>query len=60
MAKRTADLIWVPENRGERELPPSKRTARPPALPLNKASVKELAETVWYGWPYTVHFRDFR
>jgi len=45
MAKRTADLIWVPENRGERELPPRKRTARPPALPLYKASVKELTET---------------
>jgi hypothetical protein len=45
MAKRTADLIWVPENHGERELPPRKRTARPPAPTLYKASVKELAET---------------
>ena len=45
MAKRTADLIWVPGNHRERELPPRKRTARPPAPTLYKASVKELAET---------------
>jgi hypothetical protein len=37
--------IWVPKNHGERELPPRKRTARPPAPTLYKASVKELAET---------------
>ncbi|PVH71040.1 hypothetical protein DL98DRAFT_435965 [Cadophora sp. DSE1049] len=45
MAKRTADLTWFPENHGERELPPRKQTARPPAPVLYKASIKELAET---------------
>ena len=45
MAKRTADLICVSENHGETKLPPRKGAARPPALPLYKASIKELAET---------------
>jgi len=45
MAKRTADLMWVSETHHETKLPLRKRTARPPAPPLYKASIKELAET---------------